>query len=103
MDKLIQVPAATPNGTVLLTKDEFQAFNKDYQMIRDVASTMANIAICLATMLDDEGKNEVLVPRELIERVKGSQIQFREDAMGNVTAKITRRAPSLIAIEGRNE
>jgi MinD-like ATPase involved in chromosome partitioning or flagellar assembly len=95
-------PPATPNGTVLLTHQEMQDFNKDYETLKTVAGSMANIALCLLVMNDEEGKDEVLVPRELIERVKGSQLVLAEDADGNVTAKITRRAPSLIAIEGRN-
>jgi hypothetical protein len=79
-----------------------QDFKKDFEMVRDVAGTMANIALCMLTMLDQDGKDEVLVSRELIERVKGSQLVLQEDADGNVIAKITRRAPSLIALEGRN-
>ncbi len=99
---MIEVPAATPNGTVLLTSEEMRAFKKDFETIRDVAGTMANIALCLLIMNDEEGKDQVLVSRELIERVKGSQLVLREDAVGNVVAKISRRAPSLIAIDGRN-
>jgi hypothetical protein len=102
IDALVEVPPATPNGTILLTSQEMQAFKKDYEMIRDAAGSMANIALCLLVMNDEEGKDEVLVSRELIERVKGSQLVLREDADGNVVAKISRRAPSLIALEGRN-
>lgn len=102
MDKTILAPAATPNGTVLLTHQEMQDFNKDYETLKTVAGTMANIALCLLVMSDEDGNDEVLVDRELIERVKGSQLVLREDVDGNVIAKITRRAPSLIAVEGRN-
>lgn len=103
MDKTIQVPAATPKGTVLLTSEEMQAFNNDYQQLKDIAGSMANIALCLLVMNDDKNEDQVLVSRELIERVKGSQLVLREDVDGNVIAKITRRAESLIAVDGRND
>lgn len=102
MDKTIIAPPATPNGTVLLTHQEMQDFNNDYETLKTVAGTMANIALCLLVMNDEDGADEVLIDRELIERIKGSQLVLREDADGNVIAKITRRAPSLIAVEGRN-
>lgn len=102
LDVVLEVPPATPNGTILLTKSEMEAFKKDYEMVRDVAGTMANIALCLLVMNDSDSDDQVIVSRELIERVKGSQLVLQEDADGNVIAKITRRAPSLIAIEGRN-
>jgi hypothetical protein len=100
MDKTIQVPPITPKGTVLLTHEEMRNLGSDYETMKTAAASMANISLCLILMLAKPGSDQVQVPRELIERVKGSQLQLSEDADGNVTAKIVHRAPSLIVVEG---
>jgi hypothetical protein len=95
----VLVPPATVHGTTLLTNEEMREMAKDYETMKTVAGTMANMAICMTLMLCKDGTDSDVIPRDLINRVEKSQLQLREDALGNVTARVVHRAPSLIVTE----
>ena len=99
-DVLIKAPPMTPDGSVLLTEKEVRAFERDYELVKDVAGQFAKLL--LAVILMKEGSvAEMTIPKDFIDKAEGGQIQVSEDADGNVKLKILSRAPNLIVLEGR--
>jgi len=102
-DVLIEAPPMTPNGSVLMTDAEVREFNKDYQNLKNVTDSFATALCALVLLHNQDGtpEDEVRIPFEMMERVKGTKIEISQDGDQNLILKLVDRAPALFVVEGR--
>ena len=66
---------------------EIRRLQSELAKLRVGASTIANATVCLVHMLGEERgqrQDEVLIPRELRNRLDGTQVQIRCDEMDDI-------------------
>jgi hypothetical protein len=74
---------------------------RDFEAMKSAAGSFANITLCMIRMFAEPGKDEIKIPREIINLMDGNSLNLREDADGNVYASILTRSPNLVVMNGR--
>lgn len=105
-DVLIAAPPALPFSTLPPLSQEDIAFalnaenrllRREVEDLRVTASTIANVAICLAWLRDENGVTTI--PRQLSDRMMGAGITLKENELGDVVVTISERTEKPVEID----
>ncbi len=89
----------TPQEIVALQAARIRELEAESQARTIAATTIANVACCLFSIL---GKGEVVIPRQVVDRLLGAQLTVEEVGEDIVVRVREREKPAPVAWENRH-